>query len=215
MKRNIVFMLLLIFSIAFVSCDDSNNNDITYYGVAGYIDMGEDYESPLSINIPKIGWVVLPSMEINAFIDGEHYENYEVLKGDLIKIYFDNIENLEILESFPAQFGKNPTSIEVFNSNDIILEKQEDNSWLFNIPRDDIVIENTFFIEDISIGETLYFDKYQIVNKDITESYLCEVILEERTDSRLSFIISNDYIDEVLAFHYTNNIVVCPTNYFD
>lgn len=215
MKKYLLILMSIFLSTIIISCDKAELNDETYYGVAGFVDIGEDLQSPLSINIPEIGWVVIPNMEIDACKDGEHIDNYEVQEGDLLKIYFENASDITILESFPAQFGVNPTSIDVFNNNDIYIERQEDNMWVFDIPLNGIEIENTFLIEDIDLGENLYFDKYQVLDKEMVESFLCEVILTSRTLERLTFLIENSYIDEVLEFYYTNDIVVCPTNYFD
>lgn len=211
MKKFIFIFMLMFASLSLTSCDflGLGNNDVAFYGVAGYIDIGEDNKSPLSVNVIGLGLIIVPESDsIIASIDGEMVIDYEIQEGDLLMIWFENKKNVEIQESFPAQFGKEPDSITVTKHN-VTLQQNEDTSWIFEFDFDDVSYESDFDILDKSVGDELQI-WYSIVNDNIpTHVSLFISIIEKLSDERISLNIPNEFIEDFLMYYHNDNIVLC------
>lgn len=215
MKKLIYSFIIFLLSFSVISCDQDDVSSLTYYGVAGYVDMGDDIQSPPSVIIPEIGWVGLPNIEVTACKDGIHIDDYEVQEGDILKIFFEGISEVSILESFPTQFGTAPTSISVFNFNNVSIEMIETGAWLFEVPMDDLRTESINDISDLIAGDTVYFLKNEILNKQPIQSALCEVIIETIEAERIKFEVNYTDISELLEFYYWGEATLVNNNSFD
>lgn len=215
MNKIICTLTSFLLLIAIVSCDKSEIDFKTYYGVVGYIDLGEDNQSVLSVNIPEIGWVALPNIEIDACKEGTHIDDYEVQVGDILKIYFEDVNDVSILESFPGQFSIDPTSIDVFNYNNVYIEKLDNGAWIFEVQKDDISTDATFYISDLEEGNIVYFEKNEVIAKQPTQSFLCEALIETIKLETITFIIDDNDISSLLEYYYWGNTTLSNVNYFN
>jgi len=210
MRKVVLLIIGLIMSLVTISCAEPVNV-FRYYGVAAYLYDGQIENPQLCILIPSIGYLIIPSnVNITATIDDEYYEDYDLVAGDLFEIIFNDVETVEILESYPARFSVAPTSIHVFNKQDISLERLDEYTWTFAVPIDDIALKYNSTMDEILVDNTYYFFKQDIIDYRPTISLLCTSYVTEKTDSRISFTIGNDYADEWLKYYFWGELSLYP-----
>ena len=99
MKKLIFLTLVLaIFSCSLISC--SGGEGLVYYGVAEF----SKEHNMLLVNIPSVGLCEMPTAKkVRSDLDGESRSVIE--DGDLIKIDFGNVDDVAIMEMYPARFS--------------------------------------------------------------------------------------------------------------
>lgn len=98
--KKLIFLTLIIsiFAGSLVSC--TGDEGLVYYGVAEF---KKDYNI-LLVNIPSVGLCEIPSAKkISSDLDGESRDVIE--DGDLIKINFGDVDDVAIMEMYPARFS--------------------------------------------------------------------------------------------------------------
>lgn len=210
MKKCILIISLFFMGLSLSSCDllGLENNQITYYGVAGYIDMGEDMVSPLSLNIPNLGWITVPNSDsISATVDGTLISDYEIQAGDLVRVWFSKVKDVEILESFPGQFAKEPKSITVLKHN-VSLQQNENGAWIFGFDINEVAYDVNFNLPSKTVGDQIQIRYSTIVDDLPNEAVLVSTTIITLSNEKMSFEIPNENIDIFLKYFDDNNIII-------
>lgn len=201
MKKLGILFLLSIISIVLGSCVDRENN-LEYYGVATYYD-GEDGEIlGMFVNIPSLGLMMIPKIENTfSYIDNVHTDDYEIQDGDLMRIYFKDVLNVGILESYPGQFDKDPYSISVQKQN-ISMEDTCLDSYYVSFPIEYLDDQLLYRMDELSVNVELRILIQYIVDKQPTMNHFADTVIYELTDESIGIIVQSDAIATFLEGMY-------------
>ena len=98
--KKLIFLTLIIsiFAGSLISC--SGDEGLVYYGVAEF----SKEHNMLLVNIPSVGRCEIPAAKkISSELDGA--SRAEIEDGDLIKINFGKVDDVAIMEMYPARFS--------------------------------------------------------------------------------------------------------------
>ncbi|MBI9010558.1 MAG: hypothetical protein JEZ05_11095 [Tenericutes bacterium] len=207
MKRLGIILFLLIITTFLTSCSFLQADDIdkAYYGVAGYVEIGDGL-SALSVNITDLGWVVIPDLD-KVIVGGVFNEDYEIQEGDLIKIWFDRTKDIGLKESFPAQFAKDPDSITLVEQN-VILQQNGDSSWLIELDASSLIYDVDFTVSAAKIGDELEIKYSTIVESVPIENTFFNTSIISVSENRISFNVPNEEIKDFLIYFEEDNIII-------
>ena len=150
MKRILLLSITVMLSLFFTtSCgfwqgDDSGEEaSHTFYGVV----VEERYEdidfATIYVFIPGTGAVALPSLEGG--------EAPQISSGNLVRLYFENVGEMYLLESYPAMFGIAATEIGVKDT-DVSLE-YKDGVYYYTSPCQEA--------SDFTVGDEVEYESIQ------------------------------------------------------
>lgn len=194
---------LIFFTTSCTSCIMTEYIDAWFYGVAEYVDFDEDGVEDLVLNIPSLGYTeISKDVFVNNFSDRVQNENYEIQEGDLIRLWFQKVTDVSIIESYPVKFQKEPDSVQVCKHN-VDLENTED-GWLLSIQLTDEIIFLEFQISDLAINDTLYLYYYSISSEEY--DYLARVSLFDLTEERMSILIQEAELLDLLYYYAHYNV---------
>lgn len=198
MKR--ILLLMMGFLLFFTTgCMLPEYVDAEFYGVAVNLPMDttDDSETTFCLLLPDLGPVFIPKMDVQANLNGEVYRNYEIQTGDLVRVWFQKADDVQLAESYPAQFTKDPSSMTVYKQG-LDLTWPKDGTWQLTLPIDSLVLTSGFNLEAINIGDTLYF-WHHIINHDAPEVVATyHGLVLNVTDMLITFEISENDISSVL-----------------
>lgn len=106
MKRLLLFTLIIaIFIGSLTSC---GGDDLVYHGVVKL----DPQSGIVGVDIPNVGFCEIPKAKnISSELDGESRDS--VVAGDLISINFGKVEDVAIMECYPARFAAEAVEITV------------------------------------------------------------------------------------------------------
>lgn len=204
MKKTISVMFITLFSLIFCSsCSDFpfvmvEYVDAQFYGVAEYIDYDEDGVEDLVLNIPPIGYVEIPDID-NIYYDvgDEYYKDYVIQENDFVFVWFQKIDDADIIETYPAKFQNDPSNITI-NHQNVKLENTED-GWIFNFP---VTSEISFVdssMSELEINDSLYVYRLNYLDEYVV---IATTTIQALTQETLQILIMED---EILDFFYYYN----------
>ncbi|MBN2877964.1 MAG: hypothetical protein JXL85_09985 [Bacilli bacterium] len=201
MKKIVIVMFLFLLSIGLVSCVDRENN-IEYFGVATYYDGEDGNPLGLFVNIPSVGLMMIPVIDNTfSYIDNTHTDNYEIQNGDLMRIYFKDVTDVGILESYPGRFDKDPYSISIQRQN-ISMESTCLDSYYISFPIEYLGYLVQYGIDDLSVNVELTILIQYIVDKQPVMDHFTDTVIYELNEETIGIIVQSDAIDTFLEGMY-------------
>ena len=151
MKRILSLILILCALFSLVGCTGDVTTFQYYYGVIKYSDACKREV----LYIPSLGDFEIPSCECVKSYFGETEEEsdgYQLKVGDLVRVTFKlegySDAGVEILESYPARFGRAAYSIDALKEG--ISYEVAEGEYILSFPE-------TEDIRSTEVGDTLYF----------------------------------------------------------
>jgi hypothetical protein len=207
MKKLVLVIMILFFGIFMASCN-IGSLDAKIYGVVINISFEEDAPQQLVVNCVDFGYMFIPDSDhIYGQFAEEYTPDYIIKEGDLLEIWYADARDVEILESYPGQFGKEPDQINVAKQN-VSLQKINDDSWLFEFLIDEVSYEYGFEISNKNEGDEIHIWYATIIDKLPSQVALFTTTIETINDDLLSIKIPNDFINDFLMYYSENSIVI-------
>ncbi len=211
--KKIIALISVLLLLAVTSGCMIEYVDAGYYGVAVNLpmDTSDDSQTTFCLLLPDLGPVFIPEMDVQANLNGEVVRDYEIQAGDLVWVWFQKASDVQLAESYPAQFTKNPSSITVYNQGlDLIWPK--DGTWQLTLPVDDLVLSEDFELDSVEIGDLLHLWHHRIIDDipEVVATY--PVTLLDLTETNITFEISEDDITSVLEIYAFEEMTLSDTD---
>jgi hypothetical protein len=214
MKKIALIVMVLFVGTVLTACSLVNQQDAHIYGVVMSVNLAEDEDNyQLAVNCSELGYMMIPiSDHIYGQFGADYTADYVIQEGDLLEIWYSDARDVEILESYPGQFGKEPDHINVAKQN-VSLEKDDGDVSIFEFPLSDVSYEYEFDIKEKNIGDEIYIWYATIIDYTPANVSLFTTVIESISEERVSFKIPTEFLTDFLMRYHEDNIVIYENIY--
>ena len=207
MKRVLVLIFLVLTTFSISSCSFFDKESFHTYGVVVNESIGDNLEPQIMINTIEYGYMTLPSSK-NTYVmnEGSYNNDYVYQVGDLVEIYFNDISKVEVLESYPSQFGKNPDSIKIWKQDTYLLKNDE--YYSFKFPIDSVSYDYEFDINSKNIGDMIDFWYSEITDGVPKEVKCCSVEISYLDQEYIEVLLHKDFVLDILSYYAADTLVI-------